>query len=263
MARDPRRGRRRQSLMGALAQVRGPTRCCSSPRAPLVAARDPHGFRPLLLGDSEGGPASPRSSCAFDLIGAAHRARARAGRGAGVPRTAAWSSFRMPRAAAADALHLRARLLRAPGQRRLRRRGVRGAPRASGAQLAREAPADADLVVAGARQRRLRRPRLRARVGPALRVRPDPQPLRRAHLHRAEAVDPPLRREDQAQPGARADRGQAAWCWSTTRSSAAPRAEDRQDAPRRRRRARCTCASPRRRRAGPATTASTRRRARS
>ena len=39
---------------------------------------------------------------------------------------------------------------------------------------------------------------------PALPVGPHPQPLRRAHVHRAQAVDPVLRGQDQAQPGARA-----------------------------------------------------------
>ena len=43
----------------------------------------------------------------------------------------------------------------------------------------------------------------RRRAG-SLPVGPHPQPLRGAHLHRAQAVDPLLRREDQAQPGARA-----------------------------------------------------------
>ena len=40
--------------------------------------------------------------------------------------------------------------------------------------------------------------------GLPLPVGPHPQPLRRPHVHRAQAVDPLLRREDQAEPGARA-----------------------------------------------------------
>ena len=59
---------------------------------------------------------------------------------------------------------------------------------AMGARLAREAPAAADVVVPIPDSRPLRRPRLQPRVGAAARVRADPQPLRRAHLHRAQAA---------------------------------------------------------------------------
>ena len=78
-----------------------------------------------------------------------------------------------------------------------------------GRQLAREHPVE----------RRHRHPRAglghRAALGYAeeagdpVRDGAHPQPLRRAHLHRAQAGHPPLRREGEAQPDARDARGQA------------------------------------------------------
>ena len=110
---------------------------------------------------------------------------------------------------------------------------------------------------AGARQRPLRRHRLQPRVGPAARVRADPQPLRGAHLHRAQAVDPALRGEDQAQPGARADRGQAGGAGRRLDRARHHLAQDRAHDARRPAPPRSTCASRRRPPHGPATTAST------
>ena len=67
------RGRERtleKAMKKALSQVSGAY--CITAMAPgcLIAARDPHGFRPLALGSLDGGYVVASESCAFDLIGA-------------------------------------------------------------------------------------------------------------------------------------------------------------------------------------------------
>ncbi|HEV8632097.1 MAG TPA: amidophosphoribosyltransferase [Thermoanaerobaculia bacterium] len=65
-----------EALMSALEQVRGAYSLLIIGRDTVIAVRDPWGFRPLLLGDalgSDGKPGSPcfaSEGCAFDLIGA-------------------------------------------------------------------------------------------------------------------------------------------------------------------------------------------------
>ena len=73
---------------------------------------------------------------------------------------------------------------------------------------------------AGARLGRVRRARLRRESGIPFEIGPGPQPLRRPHLHRAEAADPPLRRQVKLNP-VREVLPASASCCSTTRSCAA------------------------------------------
>ena len=135
------------------------------------------------------------------------RPRRRAGRGADRLEAGRQVGQAVP-AAAALALRLRARLLRAARQLRVRPQRQRGADRvrppagARGPGRRRRRGADPGL-------RRLRRDRLLGGVGHADALRPDPEPLHRPHLHRAAAVDPPFRREDQAERRAQHPRGQA------------------------------------------------------
>jgi amidophosphoribosyltransferase len=69
MARRPRRDVV-ESLMEALERVRGAFSLLLISDQALIAARDPHGFRPLVLADLEGSPCFASESCAFDLLGA-------------------------------------------------------------------------------------------------------------------------------------------------------------------------------------------------
>ncbi len=59
-----------ESLMVALEAVRGAYSLIVVTPHELIAARDPHGFRPLILGRLDGRPCFASESCAFDLIGA-------------------------------------------------------------------------------------------------------------------------------------------------------------------------------------------------
>lgn len=69
MARHPRR-LAVESLMVALEQVEGAFSLLLLTESGVVAARDRHGFRPLLLGELDGLPCFASESCAFDLLGA-------------------------------------------------------------------------------------------------------------------------------------------------------------------------------------------------
>lgn len=69
MAKNPRR-EIVDSLMVALREVRGAYSLLLLTEDGIVAARDPHGFRPLILGDCEGSPCLTSETCALDLLGA-------------------------------------------------------------------------------------------------------------------------------------------------------------------------------------------------
>ncbi len=69
MAREP-RGGIVESFMNALGQVRGAYSLLLVTNQGLLAARDPFGFRPLVMGDLGGAPCFASESCAFDLLGA-------------------------------------------------------------------------------------------------------------------------------------------------------------------------------------------------
>lgn len=69
MARNPRESVV-ESLMEALREVRGAYSLLLISDECLIAARDPHGFRPLVLGELDGAPCFASESCAFDLMGA-------------------------------------------------------------------------------------------------------------------------------------------------------------------------------------------------
>src|SRR6185436_2396204 len=54
-----------ESFMLALEQVRGAYSLLLITDSCVIAARDPHGFRPLLLGDRQGNACFASESCAF------------------------------------------------------------------------------------------------------------------------------------------------------------------------------------------------------
>jgi amidophosphoribosyltransferase len=69
MARNPRPDIV-ESFMAALEEVRGAYSLLLLTDHCLIAARDPHGLRPLVLGDLDGCPCFASETCAFDLLGA-------------------------------------------------------------------------------------------------------------------------------------------------------------------------------------------------
>lgn len=69
MAKNPRE-KVVESLLTALREVQGAYSLLLVTDDCLIAARDPHGFRPLLMGECQGGLCFASESCAFDLLGA-------------------------------------------------------------------------------------------------------------------------------------------------------------------------------------------------
>ncbi len=59
-----------ERIIEALQQVEGAYSLLILTETEMVAARDPHGFRPLILGSLKGSPVVASETCAFDLIGA-------------------------------------------------------------------------------------------------------------------------------------------------------------------------------------------------
>jgi len=144
MARQP-RANVEESLLAALSEVRGAYSLLLVTDSCLIAARDPHGFRPMIMGDLNGSYCFASESCAFDLLGATVVRELELGEvvvargreiesfkvGTGQPSRCAFEQvyFARPDSKVFDDAVSRARLQ-------------------FGRQLAREAPVPADMVVA-------------------------------------------------------------------------------------------------------------------
>jgi len=111
----------------------------------LIAARDPWGVRPLLLGDLDGRPCFASESCAFDLLGAANRRELELGEVL-VARDGRLDSFRVGPPAPATRCVFEHVYFARPDSR-VFGDSVSQARLNMGARLAREAPANADIVV--------------------------------------------------------------------------------------------------------------------
>ncbi len=134
-----------ESLLAALHEVRGAYSLLLVTESCLIAARDPHGFRPMIMGDLNGSYCFASESCAFDLLGAKVVRELELGEvvvargneiesftvGTGQPSRCAFEQvyFARPDSKVFDDAVSRARLQ-------------------FGRQLAREAPVPADMVVA-------------------------------------------------------------------------------------------------------------------
>ena len=147
MARNP-RASVVESLMEALRRVRGAYSLLVISQDSLIAVRDPHGFRPLVMGDLDGAPCFASETCAFDLLAAKPVRELDPGevvvaRGGGV---ADVESYRLdqrpePTRCAFEQVYF------ARPDSQLFGDNVAEARLRMGAQLARESPVPADLVV--------------------------------------------------------------------------------------------------------------------
>jgi amidophosphoribosyltransferase len=145
MARNPRPDLV-ESFIEALGQVRGAYSLLLITDRCLIAARDPNGFRPLVMGEYEGVPCFASESCAFDLLGARFVRELEPGEVVVSPRGGGIESYRLPHRAEPTRCIFEHVYFARPdskvfgdsvAQTRLR----------MGARLAREAPAPADIVV--------------------------------------------------------------------------------------------------------------------
>jgi len=144
MARNPREDIV-ESLMIALERVEGAYSLLLLTEQGLIAARDPYGFRPLMIGDSQGSPCFASESCAFDLLEARLVREVKPGEVV-VARGSEIESFRLPRVPQPTRCIFEQVYFARPDSE------VFGDPvsesrLAMGMTLAKEAPSDADIVV--------------------------------------------------------------------------------------------------------------------
>jgi amidophosphoribosyltransferase len=144
MARNP-AGGLVESLLAALGRVEGAYSLLLISDGALIAARDPYGFRPLIVGEVDGATCFASESCAFDLIGATPGRELELGE-VRVSRDGELASHRVSETTRPARCLFEQVYFARPDSR------VFGAPvsqsrLAMGARLAREAPADADVVV--------------------------------------------------------------------------------------------------------------------
>ncbi len=148
MARNPRPDVV-ESFMLALSEVRGAFSLLLISDQGLIAARDPHGFRPLALGDSDGCPCFASESCAFDLLGARFVRELDPGEVV-VSRTGRIDqieSYRLPEIPRVPARCIFEHVYFARPDSKVFGDAVSQVRLKMGARLAREAPAAADIVV--------------------------------------------------------------------------------------------------------------------
>jgi amidophosphoribosyltransferase len=144
MAREPRRDVV-ESFILALEKVRGAYSLLLITNDGLIAARDPNGFRPLMMGDLNGCPCFASESCAFDLL----EARPVRELGLGevvVARGGKIESYHLERAAE-PARCIFEHVYFARPDSKVFGDSVSQTRLNMGARLAREAPAVADIVV--------------------------------------------------------------------------------------------------------------------
>jgi amidophosphoribosyltransferase len=145
MARSPRPDPV-ESLMVALQEVKGAYSILLVTPDALIAARDPNGFRPLVLGDCQGASCFASESCAFDLLEADVVRELDLGEVV-VARDGKIESHYLP-ISTAPARCLFEQVYFARPDSKVFGDSVSDSRLKMGAALAREAPAEADIVVA-------------------------------------------------------------------------------------------------------------------
>jgi amidophosphoribosyltransferase len=143
MARNPRTDVV-ESFLAALEQVRGAYSLLLISAGAVVAARDPWGFRPLVLGDYQGSPCFSSEGTAFDLIGATTVRELQPGEVV-VSRDGSLSRYSLPQIPEPTRCIFEHVYFARPDSV-VFGDAVSEVRRRLGAQLAREAPAAADLV---------------------------------------------------------------------------------------------------------------------
>ncbi|MFN7942645.1 MAG: amidophosphoribosyltransferase [Thermoanaerobaculia bacterium] len=144
MARNP-RGELVESLMRALAEVEGAFSLLLIGESAVVAARDPNGIRPLWMGELDGQKCFASETCAFDLLGAKPLRELDHGEVV-VVRAGEATSFRLERKGSPRRCIFEHVYFARPDSKMFGD-SVAAVRMRLGAQLAREAPAVADMVV--------------------------------------------------------------------------------------------------------------------
>jgi len=139
------RGTLEERLGDALSRVRGAYSLVFMVDDAIVAARDPHGLRPLSLARLDGAWVVASETCAFDLIGATYERDVDPGEVVIIRRGRLRSFQPLPRAA--ERFCVFEHIYFARPDSRVYGHNVYLMRKRLGAELAREAPAEADMVV--------------------------------------------------------------------------------------------------------------------
>ena len=129
----------------ALVEIEGAYALVALTNKKLIGARDPLGIRPLVLGELDGSPILCSETCALDIIGAKFVRDIENGEVVVIDGDGVKSFFPLPRQPARPCIFEYIYFARPDSI--VHGRSVYDARKAMGAELAREAPADADVVV--------------------------------------------------------------------------------------------------------------------
>src|ERR1700727_2603555 len=129
----------------ALAEIEGAYALVARTNKKRIGARDPLGIRPLVLGEFEGSPILCSETCALDIIGAKFVRDIENGEVVVIDGDGVKSFFPLPRQPARPCIFEYIYFARPDSI--VHGRSLFDARKAMGAELAREAPADADVVV--------------------------------------------------------------------------------------------------------------------
>ena len=169
----------------ALAEIEGAYALVALTNKKLIGARDPLGIRPLVLGELDGCPILCSETCALDIIGAKFVRDVENGEVVVIDGDGREELLSRAEAPARPCIFEYIYFARPDSI--VHGRSVYDARKAMGAELAREAPADADVVVPVPDSGVPAALGYAARLRPAVRARHHPQSLCRAHLHPADA----------------------------------------------------------------------------
>ncbi|RMF86027.1 MAG: amidophosphoribosyltransferase [Nitrospinota bacterium] len=132
-------------VIEALSQVKGAYSLLLMSRDQLIGVRDPHGFRPLVLGQHNGALILASETCALDLIGATYLRDVAPGEMVVLDRNGIESLF--PFASSRHAYCIFEFIYFARPDSYIYGKNVYPIRKALGRQLAREAPVEADVVI--------------------------------------------------------------------------------------------------------------------
>ena len=145
LAARSRRHRIVDRFVEALAEIEGAYALVALTNKKLIGARDPLGIRPLVLGELDGSPILCSETCALDIIGAKFVRDVENGEVVVIDGEGVKSFFPLPRLPARPCIFEYIYFARPDSI--VGGRSVYDARKAMGAELAREAPADADVIV--------------------------------------------------------------------------------------------------------------------
>ena len=145
LAARSRRNRIVDRFIEALAEIEGAYALVALTNKKLIGARDPLGIRPLVLGELDGRPILASETCALDIIGAKFVRDVENGEVVVIDADGVRSFFPFPRLTARPCIFEYIYFARPDSI--VHGRSVYDARKAMGEELAREAPAAADVVV--------------------------------------------------------------------------------------------------------------------